>query len=76
MYRTLSFRAHRAGDIVQAALAGIGPPLLGFAGDPEAAYFYGQAATEVGVIAATEWDAAYAPGGDAATGDVPTGVRR
>ena len=58
VYRTLSFRAHRTGDIVQAALAGIGPVLFGFADDPEAKYFYGQALSEVGVIAATDWDAA------------------
>jgi hypothetical protein len=44
-----------------ATLAGLGPVLLGFAGDPEAAYFYGQAASEVGVIAATDWDAATVP---------------
>jgi hypothetical protein len=53
--RTLSFRAHRMGDIVQAAVAGIGPLLFGFGKDPEARYFYGQAATEAGVIAATDW---------------------
>jgi hypothetical protein len=58
VFRTLSFRTHRTGDIVQAALAGLGPILLGFADDPEATYFYGQAASEVGVIAATDWDAA------------------
>jgi hypothetical protein len=56
--RTLSFRAHRTGDIMQAALAGLGPVLLGFGNDPEAKYFYGQAASEIGVIAATDWDAA------------------
>jgi hypothetical protein len=56
--RALSFRAHRTGDIVQAALAGLGPLLFGFGNDPEARYFYGQAASEVGVIAATDWDAA------------------
>ncbi len=54
----LSFRAHRTGDIVQAVLAGLGPILFGFGSDPEAKYFYGQAASEVGVIAATDWDAA------------------
>jgi hypothetical protein len=58
VFRTLSFRAHRTGDMVQAALAGLGPVLFGFAGDPEAKYFYGQAASEAGVIAATDWDAA------------------
>jgi hypothetical protein len=56
--RVLSFRTHRTGDIVQAAIAGFGPVLLGFAGEPEAKYFYGQAISEAGVIAATDWDAA------------------
>ena len=55
LYRTLSFRVHRAGDIVQAALAGLGPILFGFRDDPEAKYFYGQALSEAGVIAATDW---------------------
>jgi hypothetical protein len=58
LFRTLSFRGHRTGDIVQAALAGLGPILLGFGRDREANYFYGQALSEVGVIAATDWDAA------------------
>jgi hypothetical protein len=58
IFRTLSFRAHRTGDIAQAALAGIGPLLFGFANDPDAKYFYGQAASEAGVIAATDWNAA------------------
>lgn len=56
--RKLSFKAHRTGDIVQAALAGVGPVLFGFANTPEAKYFYSQAASEAGVIAATDWDAA------------------
>jgi hypothetical protein len=58
VFRKLSFRTHRTGDIVQAALAGLGPVLFGFAGDPEAKYFYGQAVSEAGVIAATDWNAA------------------
>ena len=41
----------------QAALAGLGPALFGFADEPEANMFYGQAASEVGVIAATDWHA-------------------
>lgn len=45
--RTLSFRAHRTGDILQAALAGLGPVVMGF-GHDEAQYFYGQATSEVG----------------------------
>jgi hypothetical protein len=56
--RVLPFRGHRAGDVVQAAFAGFGPALFGFAGDEEAKFFYAQAASEVGVIAATDWDAA------------------
>jgi hypothetical protein len=58
LYRRLSFRTHRTGDIIQAAVAGLGPLLLGFGRDPEAKYFYGQALSEVGVIAATDWNAA------------------
>ena len=58
VFRTLSFRGHRTADIAQAALAGLGPLMFGFAGDPEAKYFYGQAASEAAVIAATDWDAA------------------
>jgi hypothetical protein len=61
VYRTLSFKTHRTGDVLQAALAGVGPALFGFAQDPEAAYFYGQALSEVGVIAATDWDGAARP---------------
>ncbi len=57
VFRTLSFRAHRTGDIAQATLAGLGPILFGFGKDPEAKYFYGQALTEGGVIAATDWGA-------------------
>ena len=56
--RVLPFRGHRAGDVLQAVFAGVGPALFGFAGDEEAKFFYAQAASEVGVIAATDWDAA------------------
>jgi hypothetical protein len=45
-------------DIAQAALAGVGPVALGFGADAEAQYFYGQAATEIAVIAGTDWNAA------------------
>ena len=58
LYRKLSFKGHRTGDIVQAALAAVGPALFGFATEPEAKYFYGQALSEAGVIAATDWNAA------------------
>jgi hypothetical protein len=58
IWRKLSFKGHRTGDIVQAALAGIGPVLFGFSNDAEAKFFYGQAMSEAGVIAMTDWDAA------------------
>jgi hypothetical protein len=56
--RVLPFRGHRAGDVLQAAFAGLGPALFGFAGDDEAKFFYAQAASEAAVIAGTDWDAA------------------
>jgi hypothetical protein len=56
--RTISFKQHRTGDIIQAALAGLGPIALGFGHTPEAKYFYGQALSEVAVIAATDWNGA------------------
>ena len=56
VWRVLSFKTHRALDIVQAALTGFGPLLLGFGDEPEARMFYGQAASEVGVVAMTDWD--------------------
>jgi hypothetical protein len=56
--RVLPFRGHRTGDVLQAALAGLGPILFGFAGEEEARFFYAQAASEVAVIAATDWNAA------------------
>jgi hypothetical protein len=55
--RVVAFRGHRTGDVVQAAFAGLGPILFGSAGDDEARFFYAQAASEVAVIAATDWDA-------------------
>jgi hypothetical protein len=58
LYRAISFKGHRTGDIVQAALAGAGPMLFGFGGEPEAKFFYSQALSEAGVIAATDWNAA------------------
>lgn len=57
VFRTLSFRAHRTMDWIQAGLAAFGPAVLGFADAPEAKAFYSQAMSEVGVIAATDWDA-------------------
>ena len=58
VFRTLSFKTHRSVDIVLAGLTAAGPAMLGFAGDPEAQAFHGQAMIEGGVIAATNWEAA------------------
>jgi len=58
LMKAISFHGHRTGDIIQAAFAALGPALFGFPRDPEANYFYAQAASEVGVIATTDWDAA------------------
>ncbi len=55
--KPISFKLHGTLDAVQAATAAIGPVLHGFAGNAEAAFFYGQAANEVAVIAMTDWDA-------------------
>lgn len=55
VYRKLSFQGHRGGDILQAAIAGLGPILLGFPRDREAQFFYCQALSELGMIAATDW---------------------
>lgn len=57
IWRRISFPTHGALDAVQAAMAGLGPVVMGFAGDPEARTFYGQALSEVSVIAATDWHA-------------------
>jgi hypothetical protein len=56
IWKKISFRTHGVLDMVQAALAGFGPLLFGFAGTGDAKPFYTQAASEVGVIAATDWD--------------------
>jgi hypothetical protein len=61
----ISFKTHGTMDIVQAALAGLGPVLFGFADTPEARTFYAQAASEAGVVATTDWNA-YAARGIAA----------
>ena len=58
VWRTLSFQTHRTLDMMQAGLMAVGPTLLGFAGDPEAQAFHGQAVLEGGVIAATDWTSA------------------
>jgi hypothetical protein len=57
VWKKISFPMHGALDMVQAAVAGLGPVVMGFSNDPEATAFYGQALSEVGVIAATDWHA-------------------
>jgi hypothetical protein len=56
VWRRLGFKTHRTLDIVQACLAGVGPVLFGFGNTREARTFYTQAASEIGVIAKTDWD--------------------
>lgn len=55
--KPINFKLHGTLDAVQAATAALAPVLHGFTDEPEAAFFYGQAANEVAVIAATDWDA-------------------
>lgn len=59
--KPISFKLHGTLDAVQAATAALGPVLHGFADESEAAFFYGQAANEVAVIASTDWDAGMSP---------------
>lgn len=55
--KPISFKLHGTLDAVQATTAALGPVLHGFADEPEAAFFWGQAANEVAVLALTDWDA-------------------
>ncbi len=55
--KPLSFKMHGTMDAVQATTAAMAPLLHGFADEPEAKYFWGQATNEVAVIASTDWDA-------------------
>jgi hypothetical protein len=55
--KPIDFKMHGTMDAVQMTMAGLGPVMHGFAGEPEAKYFYAQAANELGVIATTDWDA-------------------
>ena len=54
----MSFKTHGMMDAVQGALLAAGPLLLGQQDDPDSKYFYGQAALEMGVVAATDWEGA------------------
>ena len=55
--KPINFKMHATLDALQATTAALGPMLHGFAGKPEAGFFYGQAANELAVIASTDWDA-------------------
>lgn len=55
--KPVDFKMHGTMDAVQMTMAGLDPIMHGFVGEPEAKYFYIQAANELGVIATTDWDA-------------------
>ena len=57
LWSAISFKTHGTMDLVQAALAGCGPTLFGFSDTPEARTFHGQALSELGVVATTDWNA-------------------
>jgi hypothetical protein len=56
--RGISFKMHGMMDTLQAGMLALGPAMLGFSDTDDARLFYGQAALEMGVVAATDWDAA------------------
>jgi hypothetical protein len=56
-FPVMSFKTHGMMDAVQGAMLAAGPILLGQQDDPDSRYFYGQAALEMGVVAATDWEA-------------------
>ena len=62
VFRAVSFRTHGVIDAMQAMMTAAGPAMLGFGSDAEAQVFHGQAAVEAAIIAATDWEAAPAPG--------------
>lgn len=54
--KPIDFKMHGTLDTVQAATAALAPELHGFADEPEARFFWGQAANEALVISSTDWD--------------------
>ena len=56
VFKTLSFKTHGTIDVLQAGMSALGPTVLGFADEPEAQFFHGQAAVETAVVAATDWN--------------------
>lgn len=57
LFPVMSFKTHGMMDAAQGTMLAAGPAMLGYADDPDAKLFYGQAALEMGVVAATDWDA-------------------
>ena len=55
VFRLVSFRTHGMFDVLLTAMCAGGPALMGFANEPEARTFYGQAAAETAVVAATDF---------------------
>jgi hypothetical protein len=58
VFRSVSFRTHGWVDVLLAGMTAAGPAMLGFADEPIAQVFYGQAAIETGIVAATDWASA------------------
>lgn len=56
--KPISFETHGAVDVIQGLSALAAPILLGFADEPAAAPFWAQAASEAGVLALTDFQAA------------------
>jgi hypothetical protein len=54
--KPIDFKMHGTLDAVQATTAALAPELHGFADEPEARFFWGQAANEALVISSTDWD--------------------
>lgn len=55
--RPVSFETHGKVDLIQAGMATGMPVLLGFGGNWRANPFHMQALNEIGVVAATDWEA-------------------
>ncbi len=51
----ISFPMHGQLDIIQAAMAGLAPTVLGFGGEPGAMFFRGQGGNELFVISITDF---------------------
>lgn len=56
--KPISFETHGKVDVGQGLAATLSPLLLGFANKPSASLFWGQATSEVGVLAMTDFRAA------------------